>query len=38
VQPFLDQHDADEVVALLQAARVPASRLQDYTEALQPSS
>jgi len=34
VQPFLDAHDAEEVVALLQAARVPASRLQDYTEAL----
>jgi crotonobetainyl-CoA:carnitine CoA-transferase CaiB-like acyl-CoA transferase len=35
VQPFLDQHDATEVVELLQAARVPASVLQDYTEALE---
>lgn len=35
VQPFLDRHDAAEVVELLQAARVPASRLQDYTEALE---
>lgn len=35
VQPFLDQHDAAEIVELLQAARVPASKLQDYTEALE---
>jgi crotonobetainyl-CoA:carnitine CoA-transferase CaiB-like acyl-CoA transferase len=35
VQPWLDQHDAADVVELLQAARVPASRLQDYTEALE---
>jgi len=35
VQPFLDEHDAAEVVELLQAARVPASLLQDYTEALE---
>jgi crotonobetainyl-CoA:carnitine CoA-transferase CaiB-like acyl-CoA transferase len=34
VQPFLDQHDAAEVVDLLQAARVPASLLQDYTQTL----
>jgi crotonobetainyl-CoA:carnitine CoA-transferase CaiB-like acyl-CoA transferase len=35
VQPWLAEHDAAEVVDLLQAARVPASRLQDYTEALE---
>ncbi|WP_293675898.1 CoA transferase [uncultured Phenylobacterium sp.] len=35
VQPFLQAHDAAEVVELLQAARVPASRLLDYTETLQ---
>jgi crotonobetainyl-CoA:carnitine CoA-transferase CaiB-like acyl-CoA transferase len=35
VQPFLDAHDAAEVVELLQAARVPASLLQDYTQALE---
>jgi crotonobetainyl-CoA:carnitine CoA-transferase CaiB-like acyl-CoA transferase len=35
VQPWLDEHDAAEVVALLQEARVPASRLLDYTETLQ---
>lgn len=34
VQPWLDQHDAAEVVHLLQAARVPATRLQDYTQVL----
>jgi crotonobetainyl-CoA:carnitine CoA-transferase CaiB-like acyl-CoA transferase len=34
-QPWLDQHDAVEVVDLLQAARVPATRLQDYTQALE---
>lgn len=35
VQPFLEGHHATEVVELLQAARVPASLLQDYTEALE---
>ena len=34
-QPWLDRHDAAEVVDLLQAARVPATRLQDYTQALE---
>ncbi len=34
VQPFLQQHDAAEIVDLLQAARVPASRLLDYAETL----
>jgi crotonobetainyl-CoA:carnitine CoA-transferase CaiB-like acyl-CoA transferase len=34
VQPFLDRHEAAEVVELLQAARVPAGLLQDYTQAL----
>ena len=33
-QPWLDEHDAAEVVDLLQAARVPATRVQDYTEVL----
>ena len=35
VQPWLDQHDGADVVARLQAARVPACRLQDYTQALE---
>jgi crotonobetainyl-CoA:carnitine CoA-transferase CaiB-like acyl-CoA transferase len=35
VQPWLDQHDAADVVDWLQAARVPATRLQDYTQALE---
>lgn len=34
VQPWLEQHSAAEVVEALQALRVPASRLLDYTEAL----
>jgi crotonobetainyl-CoA:carnitine CoA-transferase CaiB-like acyl-CoA transferase len=34
-QPWLDRHDAADVVDQLQAARVPATRLQDYTQALQ---
>jgi crotonobetainyl-CoA:carnitine CoA-transferase CaiB-like acyl-CoA transferase len=34
VQPWLDRHDAADVVGRLQAARVPATRLQDYTQVL----
>ncbi|MBX3483055.1 CaiB/BaiF CoA-transferase family protein [Phenylobacterium sp.] len=35
VQPFLQQHSAAGIVEILQAARVPASRLLDYTETLE---
>ncbi len=35
VKPFLEARDAAEVVDLLQAARVPASRLLDYAETLE---
>lgn len=34
-QPWLDRHDAADAVEMLQAARVPATQLQDYTQALE---
>ena len=34
LQPWLDAHDADDAVDVLEQARVPASRVHDFTEVL----